>query len=97
MDTTMQAKSSADREMNEAMMHMTRTMDSTKMTGDADRDFMVMMIPHHQAAIDMAKIELRNGKRPLVKTLAHNIIDAQAREIKLMHSWLRQWYGNASG
>jgi DUF305 family protein family protein len=54
-------------------------------TGDADRDFARMMIPHHQGAIDMALVELRYGKDERLKRLAQEIIVAQQQEIAVMH------------
>ena len=46
-----------------------------------------MMIPHHQGAIDMAKVELKYGKDPELKKLAQDIIDAQEKEISFMKDW----------
>lgn len=43
-------------------------------TGDADKDFARMMIPHHQGAIDMAKVEVQYGKNPKMKEMAQKII-----------------------
>jgi uncharacterized protein (DUF305 family) len=57
-------------------------------TGDADLDFVRMMIPHHQGAIDMAKIELEYGKDPLLREMAQQIIDAQEAEIAAFRKWL---------
>ena len=54
-------------------------------TGDADRDFARMMIPHHQGAIDMALAELRYGKDERLKRLAQEIIVEQQQEIAVMH------------
>ena len=59
-------------------------------TGNADVDFLKGMIPHHQGAIDMAKVVLEHGKDPKVKKLARDIIKAQEREIAMMKSWLAQ-------
>lgn len=53
-------------------------------TGDVDKDFARMMIPHHQGAIDMAEALLKHGKNEELKTLARNIIATQTEEIALM-------------
>lgn len=71
---------------NAAMM---RDMD-VKPSGDPDRDFVAMMLPHHQGAVDMAKVELRYGKDPMLRRLAAAIVKAQAIEIAQMHGWQRQ-------
>jgi uncharacterized protein (DUF305 family) len=60
------------------------------MTGDPDRDFVTMMIAHHQGAIDMAKVELRYGKDPELRELAEDIVDAQEKEIAQMKAWLER-------
>ena len=57
-------------------------------SGNADVDFIKGMMPHHQGAIDMAKIELEHGKDPKVRKLAREIIKAQNTEIAFMKAWL---------
>ena len=69
-----------------AMMKMHGAM-AIKYTGDADRDFMTGMIPHHQGAIDMARVVLQHGKDAEVRKLAEGIIAAQEQEIAMILAW----------
>jgi uncharacterized protein (DUF305 family) len=59
-----------------------------RMTGDADVDFVQGMIPHHQGAVDMAKIVLQYGADPDIKKMAQDIIAAQDKEIAMFRAWL---------
>ena len=59
-----------------------------KYSGNTDVDFLKGMMPHHQGAIDMAKIELEYGKDPKARKLAREIIKAQNTEIAFMKAWL---------
>ena len=71
--------------------HMKMMMDmSITYTGDADVDFVRGMIPHHQGAIDMAKIELAHGKNEENRKLAQQIIADQEKEIAQMQAWLKK-------
>ena len=65
---------------------MTRMMDgmAVKPTGDVDRDFVAMMVPHHQGAIDMAVAVLRHGHNEQLRRLAQEIIVTQQQEIAAM-------------
>lgn len=58
-------------------------------TGNADIDFLKGMIPHHQGAVDMAKIVLKHGKDAKTKRLAKQIIKTQQQEIAQMQQWLK--------
>lgn len=60
------------------------------LTGDADVDFVRGMIPHHQGAVDMAKIVLEHGKDPELRKLAQDIVAAQETEISFMTAWLKK-------
>jgi uncharacterized protein (DUF305 family) len=63
-------------------------MKNAPMTGDPDHDFAAMMIPHHQGAVDMAKIELIYGKDPVLQRLAQEIVVTQEQEIVVMSTRL---------
>lgn len=70
------------------MERMHTDMMAAKPTGDPERDFLTMMIPHHQGAVDMAKIMLLHTSDPRLRNLALSIITDQQYEIQLMQSLL---------
>ena len=84
----MGAALAADGSMMESMDKMNKAMSSAPMTGNADHDFVVMMLPHHQGAVDMAKFELAHGRDPALQKLAREIVAAQDKEIAFMKAWL---------
>ena len=65
-------------------------MSAIERSGNADVDFVGLMIPHHQGAIDMAKVQLLYGKDPQMRRLAQEIITDQQVEIELMQRWLKE-------
>jgi uncharacterized protein (DUF305 family) len=74
----------------ESMTRMHAAMSSTRPSANADTDFVALMLPHHQAAIDMAKIELTFGKDEQLRRLAQEIVTDQESEIQLMTLWRQQ-------
>jgi len=62
-----------------------------------DREFVDMMVPHHQSAVKMAKEELAQGENEQLRKLAEDIIGAQNREIEQMQMWRKDWYGAETG
>lgn len=76
--------------MDDAMSIMDRDMQFAAMNGEAGHDFLAMMIPHHQGAVDMAKAVLLYTQDPAMRNLAQGIITEQQNEIRLMQAWLEQ-------
>lgn len=73
----------------EAHMTMMHNMNM-QFTGNTDVDFVEGMIPHHQGAIDMAKVQLQHGKDPELRKMAEKIIADQEKEIAEMQAWLKK-------
>jgi uncharacterized protein (DUF305 family) len=69
-------------------MHM--AMGGIERSGNDDVDFVRLMLPHHQAAVDMARTQLLYGKDPQMRALAQKILTDQQSEIALMQGWLKQ-------
>jgi uncharacterized protein (DUF305 family) len=77
------------KENNVAMTKMMTAME-VKPSGDVDTDFVAMMVPHHQGAIDMAQAELRYGRNEQLRRMAQEIIVTQQQEIAVMRMALGQ-------
>ncbi len=72
--------------MMATMDRMHRDMGRSQVTGNLDTDFVTLMVPHHQSAVDMARIYLENGRNPQLRALAQHIIDSQQDEIRFMRA-----------
>ena len=77
-------------ELQESMEKMHVALEAVRPSGKTDVDFVRLMLPHHQAAIDMAKTQLLHGQDPQMRRLAQEIITDQQSEIELMQLWLKQ-------
>jgi len=82
-------KAAATKEMIAINARMHKAMD-VPMTGNLDADFVRGMIPHHQGAIELAELTLKQSNDPQIRALARGIVAAQKREITFMRSWLRE-------
>jgi uncharacterized protein (DUF305 family) len=85
---TKPAATPADKAFAASMKTMMNGMN-VKPTGKPDK-FVLMMMPHHQGAIDMAKVELQYGTDPELRQLATDIVAAQEKEIAQMKAWLEK-------
>src|SRR4029077_5313689 len=77
-------------ELLASMKKMHMAMEAITPSGDSDVYVVRLILPHHQAAIDMAKTQLLYGKDPQMRRLAQEIITDQQLEIDLMQRWLKQ-------
>ena len=84
----MQKGAAGPHDMKASMMMGMEGMQKMPMSGDTDKDFAMMMKMHHQQALNMAEVELANGKSPEMKTMAKRIIVAQKKEIAQFDKWL---------
>lgn len=82
------ADASAAVQASKDVMQKMHTSMMTEPTGNPDVDFARGMIPHHQGAIDMAKIQLEYGKDPELRAMAEEIVRAQEAEIATLNAWL---------
>lgn len=78
----------AHEKMKMSMEKMTKNADLQIINGDADHDFSILLIQHHQSAIEMAQIELDYGTHDNMKQLARIMIEEQGMEIKELQEWL---------
>ena len=88
MPIGMHQGASGAHDMKASMMMGMEGMQKMPMTGDTDKDFAMMMKMHHQQALNMAEMELANGKSAEMKAMAKQIIVAQKKEIAQFDKWL---------
>lgn len=84
----MQKGTAGPHDMKASMMMGMDGMQKMPMSGDTDKDFAMMMKLHHQQALNMAEMELANGKSAEMKAMARQIIVAQKKEIAQFDKWL---------
>ena len=76
--------------MHTSMDEMHKKMKSMVMTGNQDMDFAMMMVGHHQGAIDMAQAQIDHGKDKQMISAAKKIISAQKKEIAMFEAWMKR-------
>ena len=84
----MQGNMMGSPDMKQSMKAGMDGMQKMQMSGDTDKDFAMMMRMHHQQALNMAEMEIANGKSPELKAMAKKIISGQQKEIAQFDSWL---------
>jgi uncharacterized protein (DUF305 family) len=77
-------------ELHASMERMHVATTAVERSGNSDVNFVRLMLPHHQAAIDMARTQLLHGADPEMRRLAQEIVTDQQSEIELMQRWLKQ-------
>ena len=88
--TVQQTSPGNEDELKKAMAPMENQMKQMQMSNDPDKDFVMMMIPHHQSAVEMAKSEISNGHHDEIKQMAQQMITAQTNEIQEFQKWLNE-------
>ena len=76
--------------MHSSMDEMHKMMKSMTMTGNQDMDFAMMMVAHHQGAVDMAQAQIDHGKDKQMISAAKKIIAAQKKEIAMFEAWMKK-------
>ncbi len=93
---SMDTNDHGDLGMDQSMMGMDMDLSALRNAKLFDREFIDQMIPHHQGAIRMARVDLQRGEDEATKRLATEIVGAQATEIEQMNRWRKEWYGARS-
>ena len=75
------------------MMGIRQGINGSPMANNLDQHFIEQMIPHHEGAIEMAKLAQDRSKRLEILTLANAIVQSQSQEITQMQTWYKNWYG----
>ena len=90
MSKTAHAAGKTSTAMHASMDDMHKKMKSMPMTGNQDMDFAMMMVGHHQGAIDMAQAQIDHGKDKQMISAAKKIIAAQKKEIAMFEAWMKK-------
>lgn len=93
LSTTNSVRATDSNQMQSSPSGTTSSASKDRETTEVDKTFIKLMVPHHQALIDMSNMALTKGKNPAVKQLAQKMIQEQTKDVNNMKSWYQQWYG----
>lgn len=86
--TALATSDTGNRELRGAIHESARSMQSMRLTGDVDHDFVAAMQQHHHDGLELARVQLLHGKDPTARALARQLIEEQKRDLDTLERWM---------